>query len=357
MMSTRRRTIVLFAALATLAALLSAGPAQAKSKRELTVMTQNLYLGADLTDAIAATSELEFVEEVGKIYGTVLFTDFPARSKQIAAEIKASGADIIGLQEVSNWTVFGGIGDVPSLDFLDILMSDLGSNYSVEAVSDNAMLGPFPLVLPGTSCVPIPVTPFSTCAVVFKDRDVIIVKDNPALQVTGFDSGTYGTQVVLPILDQELSFDRGWALIDGTFEGKKFRFVNTHLETEAWPDQQVAQAAEFLAGPASYEGALVAVGDFNSAADGSTTTSYGLLTGALADAWGANRQAPGFTCCQASDLANKKSELRSRIDLILTRAVVQVLPAHVIGNKRFEKKTAPFWPSDHAGVVAKIRLF
>jgi hypothetical protein len=98
-----------------------------------------------LTPAIAASSELEFVEAVANIYGTVLFTDFPTRSEEIAAEIRASGADIVGLQEVSVWTVTGGGGAVPSLDFLEILKSDLGPGYSVEAVSRNAMLGPFPL--------------------------------------------------------------------------------------------------------------------------------------------------------------------------------------------------------------------
>ena len=33
----------------------------------------------------------------------------------------------------------------------------------------------------------------------------------------------------------ELSFDRGWAAIDVTFEGRFFRFVDTHLEVEDFP--------------------------------------------------------------------------------------------------------------------------
>ena len=359
MTSTRRKIVILFAALATLAALLSAGPAQAKSKRELTVMTQNLYLGADLTPAIAATSELEFVTAVGTIYGTVLFTDFPARSQVIADEIRASGADIIGLQEVSKWTVLGGGGLVPSLDFLEILMADLGPGYSIEAVSHNAMLGPFPLALPGTPCAPIldgEAPPIFTCSVQFEDRDVIIVKDNPALKVTGSDSGNYDEQVVLSILGQPLSFNRGWTLIDGKFEGKKFRFVNTHLETETWPSEQEAQAAEFLAGPAKKGGAVIAVGDFNSAADGSSTATYGMLTKSyFDDAWDLNPGDSGLTCCQDGTLANFASELNSRIDLVLTHAASRAVSAEVVGDTAFQGEP-PFWPSDHAGVVAVVRI-
>ena len=360
MKSTRRRIIVLFAALATLAALLSSGPAQANSKRELTVMTQNLYLGASLTPAITATTELEFVEAVGTIYGTVLFTDFPTRSAQIAAVIKASGADIIGLQEVSNWTVIGGGGAVPSLDFLEILKSDLGPGYSVAAVSHNAMLGPFPLALPDTPCAPIldaEEPPIFTCSVQFEDRDVIIVKDNPALVVTGSDSGNYDEQVRLSILGQPpLSFDRGWTLIDGTFEGKKFRFVNTHLETEDWPDEQEAQAAEFLNGPAKTGGAVIAVGDFNSAADGSTTSSYRALTKSyFDDAWDVNAEEDGLTCCQNGTLTSFPSGLESRIDLVLTHAAARAVSAQVVGDNPFQSEP-PFWPSDHAGVVAVIRI-
>ncbi|MGB8021849.1 MAG: hypothetical protein WCF04_11525 [Candidatus Nanopelagicales bacterium] len=61
------------------------------------------------------------------------------------------------------------------------------------------------------------------------------------------------------------------------FQGKSFRFVNTHLETEDFAAVQQAQAAEFLSGPAR-GGQVIAVGDFNSAADGSSTTSYSQLT-------------------------------------------------------------------------------
>ncbi|MBT8212267.1 MAG: endonuclease/exonuclease/phosphatase family protein [Acidimicrobiia bacterium] len=335
---TGRRTIVLLAALATLAALLAPGPAQAKSKRELTVMTQNLYLGASLAPALNPDFPGGLFGALPVIVDEFTRTDYVARSAAIADEIAAAGPDLIGLQEVALWSFATG----QTVDFLDILELQLaarGLSYSAEATSLNAEI-----VVPG--------------AVTFRDRDVILVNQGtPGLVITGSDSGIYEAQFVVPGTPiGDISFTRGWALVDGTFEGKEFRFVNTHLETEDFAFFQEAQAVEFLAGPADTDRPVIAVGDFNSAADGSTTDTYGLLTGSFRDTWGANRRAPGPTCCQASDLANKKSELNSRIDLVLTRDVAKTWPAKVVTDKRFQKKTAPFWASDHAGVVAVIQL-
>ena len=96
-----------------------------------------------------------------------------------------------------------------------------------------------------------------------------------------------------------MSFARGWAYVDGTFEGKKFRFVNTHLEVEDFAATQEAQAAEFLAGPARAPGAVIATGDFNSDAEPAptdeTTTTYADLTASwFKDAWWVNPGDPGL---------------------------------------------------------------
>ena len=82
---------------------LLAGSAVAKDKRQVDVMTQNLYLGSSLQPALEATSGAAFVGAVAQIYGTMLFTNFPARAQAIAAQIDADRPDVIGLQEVSKW--------------------------------------------------------------------------------------------------------------------------------------------------------------------------------------------------------------------------------------------------------------
>jgi hypothetical protein len=47
--------------------------------------------------------------------------------------------------------------------------------------------------------------------------------------------------------------------------------------------------------------------------------------------------------------------LNSRIDLVLTHAASRALDAALIGNSRFEA-VPPLWPSDHAGVIATLRI-
>ena len=344
--------LALVAVLAAAFALALAGIAQAKDKRELGVMTQNLYLGSSLDAALAATTLPQFLVAANTIWGTVQATNFPARSDAIADEIAADEPDLIGLQEVTKWTV-SGASTTPSLDFLAILQQDLvdrGLSYSVAAVSNNANLPAVPLL---TFCTGGPLT----CTVQLLDRDVILVNnDNPDLTFSNPKSGRYQAQQVLTGPVGPLSFDRGWASIDGTLSGKKFHFANTHLEVENFASVQEAQGREFLAGPAKAGGAVIATGDFNSAADGSTTTTYADLTKSyLKDAWDTNPGNPGLTCCQNSPLTNPTSQLTSRIDLVLTHAASSANSASVIGNTPFQA-TPPFWPSDHAGVVASVRV-
>ena len=98
---------------------------------------------------------------VAEIYGSMLFTDFPVRAAKIADMIAAEKPEVIGLQEVSSWvaTPTHAGPTPPSFDFLAILQEQLaarGLDYEVAAVSNNAHIGPVPLVFPfhrsGATC-------------------------------------------------------------------------------------------------------------------------------------------------------------------------------------------------------------
>jgi len=341
-----------------------------KDNRGLVVMTQNLYLGSSLGPALEAKTPEEFVEAVARIYVTVQYTNFPQRAEAIADEIQEKDPDLIGLQEVTKWTT-GGSNPPPGYDFLAILQSDLearGLDYSVGAIAHNANIGPAPLALAEQGCVkPEPAGPKITCTVQLEDRDVILVNDDtPGLTWSNPQSGHYTAQQVIESPVGPLSFDRGWASIDARLKGLSFRFVDTHLETEESPLVQEAQAAEFLAGPGK-GGTIVATGDFNSASDGSTTTSYAQLTapGKFRDAWDEEQLGPGSSCCQESNtpplapgaLNNPVSTLQTRIDLILSRGAARSSgdEAELVGDTPFQA-APPFWPSDHAGVTANLRF-
>jgi len=335
-------------------------------KRDLTVMTQNLYLGSSLGPALEAKTPEAFVEAVARIYATVQYTSFPQRAEAIADEIQEKAPDLIGLQEVTKWTT-GGLNPPSGYDFLAILENDLkarGLHYSAAAIAHNANIGPAPLV---SETCPVVSGQF-TCSVQLEDRDVILVNDDtPGLTWSNPQSGRYATQQTIESPVGPLSFDRGWASIDARLKHQPFRFVDTHLETEESPLVQEAQAAEFLAGPGK-GGTIVATGDFNSASDGSTTTSYAQLTapGKFRDSWNEKLLGPGDSCCQESNvipqlapgqLNNPVSTLKTRIDLILSRGAARSDgdDAELIGDTPFQA-TPPLWPSDHAGVVSVLHL-
>jgi endonuclease/exonuclease/phosphatase family metal-dependent hydrolase len=355
-MTSRVARVLLRACVAAVVVLPLAAPVAAQASPEhrsdLTVMTQNLYLGAGLAPVITAPDATAFLVAAAQLYGTVLFTNFPARAAAIADEVAARRPDLIGLQEVSRWTATGPT-PAPSLDYLVILQAQLASrglHYDVAAVSDNADVGPVPLVAPCNSAV------VGACLLRLQDRDVILVNsDAHGLKVANPRHGTYATQEVLGTPVGPLSFARGWATVDARYRGEQFRFAVTHLETEDFPAVQQAQGQEFLAAVRT-KGAVVAVGDFNSAADGSTTTTYaGLTADYFRDGWAATHQvALGYSCCQNGTLTNPVSALHSRIDLVLTHHVHAVRTA-LVGDSPFEA-VPPLWPSDHAGVVATLRL-
>jgi endonuclease/exonuclease/phosphatase family metal-dependent hydrolase len=336
-------------------------------KRDLRVMTRNLYLGSSLGPALEAGTPEAFVEGVARIYATVQYTNFPQRAEAIADEIQEKSPDLIGLQEVTKWTT-GGVNPPPGYDFLAILENDLearGLDYTTAAIAHNANIGPAPLALAGQGC--FQPGPTITCSVQLEDRDVILVNDDtPGLTWSNPQSGRYATQQSIESPVGPLSFDRGWASIDARLKNQPFRFVDTHLETEESPLVQEAQAAEFLAGPGK-GGTIVATGDFNSASDGSTTTSYAQLTapGKFRDSWNEKLLGPGSSCCQESNtpplapgaLNNPVSTLRTRIDLILSRGAARSDgdEAELVGDTPFQA-TPPFWSSDHAGVVSDLHL-
>jgi endonuclease/exonuclease/phosphatase family metal-dependent hydrolase len=341
------------------------GHGHGHGKRDLTVMTQNLYLGSSLNPALEATTPEAFVEAVARIYATVQYTNFPQRAEAIADEIEENEPGLIGLQEVSKWTT-AGLNPPAGYDFLAILENDLqarGLHYTAASIAHNANIGPAPLV---SETCPVVAEQF-TCSVQLEDRDVILVNDDtPGLTWGNPQSGRYATQQAIESPVGPLSFDRGWASIDAKLKHQPFRFVDTHLETEESPLVQQTQAAEFLAGPGK-GGTIIATGDFNSASDGSTTTSYAQLTapGKFRDSWNEKLLGPGNSCCQESNtpplapgaLNNPVSTLRTRIDLILSRGAARSDgdDAHLIGDTPFQA-TPPFWPSDHAGVISELSL-
>jgi endonuclease/exonuclease/phosphatase family metal-dependent hydrolase len=321
-------------------------PAPPPEAPRLKVLTQNVYLGASLLPAITAVDAAGFVEAVEQIYDTVVATDFQSRAGALADMLARELPDVIGLQEVARWTVVGPAGAAPpGFDLLKILESAIaarGLRYDVAAISYNADIDGIPL---------------GDCTLHLQNRDVVLVRaDRGDLGWSEPRTGRYRAQQVISTpVGAPMSFDRGWASVEVAIGPRRLRFVDTHLEVEQYAEPQQAQVEELVAGPANTSGPVILVGDLNSAADGSTTTSYPrLLAAGFADTW-SFAHGSDFTCCQQPDLGNAASALAARIDFVLARGPVDVVEAHLVGDRPY-RETVPLWPSDHAGVVATLAL-
>lgn len=338
-------------------------PAQAEPREpaRLSVMTQNLYLGSSLEPAIEAQDAREFLIAVATIYGTTVATDFPKRAQTIARTIAEERPDLIGLQEVTKWTATRSDGgpDLPNYDFLQILMAALkaeGLNYSVAGVVDNANISA-PLVNPALECDGT--FPAFDCSATLLDRDAILVNGDAGITIKprSLTKGRFKAQASLQTPLGPRSFDRGWLYVDMSYQGRDFRFANTHLEVETYAAVQTRQAREFIQiVQKGRPGPVIAAGDFNSAADGSSTRSYAILTDYFADMWDESRHGVGLTCCQAGALDNPESEYSVRIDLVLGKGKVSSNSARVLPLPIEGAQALPLWGSDHGGVITRIRF-
>src|SRR3954463_10474954 len=88
----------------TLSALLAAAPAaEAKPGPKLTVMTRNIFLGGNIALPIGASSREDFEAKTTQLWEQVQATDFAARAKLLAREVRKTKPHVIGLQEVALW--------------------------------------------------------------------------------------------------------------------------------------------------------------------------------------------------------------------------------------------------------------
>ena len=350
-------TLVGVVALAAASATSVAAAAPAQAGRQATVMTYNLYLGANLQPLFAATPAT-IAGLAQDVWNHVEQVDFRLRAQAIARQIDESDPEVVGLQEVALWERGASPAALaPVYDFQQILLGALaarGERYRAVSTSRNFQSPPVPLASGGVGR--------------FTDRDVIIVRDGePAsvLKVSNPQAALFTARIPLPNpLLGNVEIVRGWASVDVKVRGKSFRFVDTHLEAFS-ADVRALQAVELAAILAPSPVPVVLVGDLNSRPT-DVAGAYGILTGALglADAWVAvHGAAGGDTSGQTDDLDLPESRLDHRIDCVLYQpAAIEAVAAEVVGEEQADRTPplpgAPFglWPSDHAGVVATLHL-
>jgi endonuclease/exonuclease/phosphatase family metal-dependent hydrolase len=338
------------------------------------VMTRNVYLGADLSPAIAAKSLAEVVTANGVILREVIENDFPTRAEGLADEILQTKPDLVGLQEVALWqtTPITPAGTALTLDYLDLLLAELnegkGKNgkgkpqYSVVVVQNE-----FDLEAPADANgipgdgPPIPELGNAEVMGHLTMRDVILVRHGAGIQTWNEQGGNFKTLLELPVAGQKVAVKRGWTATDAKVRGSgAFRFVNTHLEAFD-PFIREAQAKELVApdGPATSSLPVVLVGDINSD-DDTVNPPNTLAYQALLDAGMESRSTddPLSCCLKSSKLAVGKggdvSDFDHQVDHILTRDPAQITLQSSLVTGLFPVNG--FWNSDHAGVFSALRF-
>ena len=325
---------------------------------DITVMTQNLYVGADVDLVIRALGTpnpgddfpalLFAIETVGK-------TDFPARAQAIADRIARERPHAVGLQEVSEINIDLrplGVPVVVDQDFLAMLRAALaarGLNYQVAATSDNIDVN------------------LVSGLVRLRDHDALLID---ASRVTIDAASGQDFSVNLGQVADGVVLIRGWVLAHTTIGGRSYTFASAHTEANlagAPPGLlgqiRAAQVGEMVVALGSSD-RVVLMGDLN---DTPGSPMYGVLAGAgFTDTWTAMHPgagADGLTCCHVADLSDQVANFDQRIDYVWTRGFARddgKVQGSIdrFGNVPADRLTGPaypIWPSDHAGLVAALR--
>jgi hypothetical protein len=391
--SFRRISIFLFVGvfLGTLL-LVAAVPSAFSEDIKAKVMTRNLYLGADIFKVVEAAQvdpdSVPYV--VAEVFQTMLYTNFWARAEAIADEIARDKPQVIGLQEVSTFYIqtpgdFMIGNPTPAEDLvidyytvLDAALQARGLEYDAFPVTNADV--ELPMIDPNS--------PTWLSDVRMVDHDYVLVrKETPAWEVL---ADNYSTNVGLDLGGVYVEFTRGFVVVDALIKGVQYRFVNTHLEVRSDPESvfRVVQSAQMqeLIGTVDYLAGLlgpepiIMVGDFNSSPEDVPGYGYHPVYGWLPyvppymqavgsgylDSWLLqDKYDEGYTSGFDEYVSDPNDPLTTRIDLVFLDPLDQELDkvrCYVIGDEVTDMVPNPgdpgmyLWPSDHAGVVAKIKF-
>jgi endonuclease/exonuclease/phosphatase family metal-dependent hydrolase len=376
-----------------------------KGGHQLTVMSRNLYLGADLAPALQASGVEGAVNAAYQIEQQVHRTKFPSvRAALLAKEIQKAKPDVVGLQEAAWWRTGpydpSAITGSPKAtqtdpqggDFLNDLLTQLNTKSKGKGKKGSASAAKksiqyriavvkqeFDYELPinpnGTGgLTPCTSNPSSCHNERLTMRDAILVRKG--VKVSNASSGTFKTLLrvqvggIIPV-----DVTRGWVAIDAKVKGRKVHVVDSHLEAfdsaasntgsdgQTYPKGGIreAQAKQLIApdGPASSKLPTLLIGDFNSDSpvhgdqvDPGDALAYRAL---LAGGWSERAfTPPPFGCCiQDSNLSDPSTAgVTHRVD-------------HIMSNTKkikFKKGglTTTYanglWSSDHFGVWSRLQV-
>ena len=376
----------------------------------LTVMSRNLYLGADV--GVALEKIPNFPAAAQFMWNQVRATDFTRRAPLLARQIIDSHADVIGIQEATHWYCQKNLWSrkVVVYDFLKEFLAATraeGSEYVLasykgkEALNIGYSIPAIPyltLVRDPETFQPLFGSDSAACG--FEIGDAIVVKRELAPHVLNVGNSEY--EASYSIVPKIMTIYRGYTWIDLDFAGSRTRIVSTHLES-LWDKSKVPnaalQATQLIDDLKKTTMPLVVIGDFNSdprdprpnsksnpggqpeASDtckaqvASPTiktaidvcSAYWLMRHAgFSDSgpdaldphnysWGTNAllTGPDPIRKKAALVMGNEHGFTDRLDYVFLKNGTTSIAASIIGNTALQGKT---WATDHAGLVVKVQI-
>jgi endonuclease/exonuclease/phosphatase family metal-dependent hydrolase len=398
--------------IAALGLTLLPGAADAKGKgkkkgHQLTVMTRNLYLGADLTPALQANNVDQAIDAGGEIVNQVHATRFPSiRAASLAAEIKKRKPDIVGLQEAAWWRtgpvdIAAALGtpvasqtDPLGGDFLTELLGKLNTGKKKGKKGSASAAAKKGKKKPALRYVLAVVKPEFDFELPVNDngqgsglagadhnerltmRDAILVRKGAGVKFKNPTSGTFNTLLRVSLAGGVRNVDvtRGWTAIDVKAKGRSFHFVNTHLEafdssgsnttnqgtTLGRGDIRAAQASQLVGpgGAANSTRPVILLGDMNSDDDtvqpnGDRNAYMALTAGGFTERSTANP----LSCCLNDPFLvggpNSINDFDHQVDHVLAnKGKIKFVKGFVDGRAPVNG----LYPSDHAAVTSVLKI-
>ena len=402
-----RRLIALFIALLFLPVI----PVHAEEPYRITVMSRNIYLGADVGVALELIPN--FPKAAQFMWDQVKKTDFATRAPKLARESAQDRPEIIGVQEATIWYCKKDLlsDKVEVFNFLDQFISATkasGVGYSlatangVEAFNPGYSIAAIPYVTKVRDPeVFNPIFGQDTASCGFTIGDALLVRDDVKDRIIQVGNTEYdATYSIVPTL---MTIYRGYTWADFKVQDSVVRLITTHLES-IWDENKVPnsalQAQQLVADLKDAKMPIVIMGDFNAdyrdprpqgepnpgeqpvtsetcpTPGGAKCNAYSTMIEAGFENASPDAKNPRYFTWGASALLNGPDKKRvldakkfgnqygftDRLDYIFTKNVYATVSSKIIGNVWpdgsgvWDCGKDKCFPSDHAGVVATIEL-
>ena len=386
-------------------------PAHAEEPYRITVMSRNLYLGADV--GVAMEYIPNFPKAAQFMWDQVKKTNFTARAPKLAREAAQDRPEIIGVQEATIWYCKKDFFSekVEVFNFLDQFIAatketgvgySLASSNGVDAFNPGYSIAAIPYVTKVRDAETFrPIFGQDTAACGFTIGDALLVRNDVKDRIIQVGNSEYdATYSIVPTL---MTIYRGYTWADFKVQNSVVRLIATHLES-IWDENKIPnsalQAQQLVADLKDSTMPVIIMGDFNAdyrdprpvgepnpgeqpvASDtcptpgGAKCNAYSTMVEAGFENASPDARNPRYFTWGATALLNGPDKKRKvdakkfgnqygftdRLDYIFTKNVYTTVSSKIIGNvwpdgsSVWDCGSYKCFATDHAGVVATIEL-